>query len=339
MSDIKIKIIEESKKLSVGFTNLKFEMSGKDIDCVVSNTILRVIGSLVGSYAFNPDLFKYTDKEKRVMPIYNRSEIDLRLENIPISYKLQQPKNYFDRCIELENKIYNPDIFTSKSDLDILKEQEKIDIENIKNLNMHVNVVNDTDDIINVTTSNKNVTFYYDSKEINNVFNDGYECLLIDLKPKQEFECTCYTDFNIPMYHDRYKTCCAVGHEIIDDKKIIIYLESYGQISERDIIKRACELIKRRLLLLKNVVIGNIKSDNKNKGELMIENENDTFGYLLFSRLLNNKDIEACTYSREHLEQYKIKLEYITKSKDFDKILNEVVNDIIKIYESISKNL
>lgn len=339
MTNIKIKILEETNKPKVGFTNLKFNLSGSEINSSVSNTIIRTICSLVGSYAYNPSLFTYGEKDFEVQPIYNTDKLNLRFENIPICYRLDQPKNYITKCIELESKFYNPDIFTKKTDLEILEEEERIKNENIDNLVMNINVMNDTENIMNVTTNSSGINFYYKQKEIEKdiIYHSGYSCLLLDLKPKQEIEASLVSDFNIPLYHDRYRTVGAIGHEKVSDTSFDIYLESHGQISEKQIVKYACQIIKERIKILRDTIIKNIEKNKENRNELIIENESDTFGYVLYTKMLEHKNILSYTHIREHLQQYNIKIEYIVEGKEFSKILEEVSDNLIKIYDEIYK--
>lgn len=336
--DIKVKLINDDEQL-------KFEISGSDINHTITNTLRRIIKTLIPIYAFHPQDIII---EKNTS-VFNNDMLRLRISNLPIINKsyskpiIDNSEKLLEKIIEFENEA-NLSIFESKAIN--LKEEELKKIKRVEeqmdNLHMTVYAKNDTNSILNVTTSEDFTTFYLKTNKIENIYKTPL--LLVQLKPGEEIQFTAKASLNIQLFNGIYAatSVCASTYEE-NDNKIIFSLESRKQISERDIIYRACEIAKIKLNNLKDKLINNIdKNYNQQaqiKANITIENENYTMGNVITRAIQDHKNIIFCGFKVDHPNINEFTLEYETDGEKITKILNDRIIYLVKIYDIIGKQI
>ena len=361
MNNINIKITKlDQIKINIKSNNfLKFNITGSDINEVVLNTIRRVILELIPTYAFARDDI-IIEKNKS---IYNNDYMTNRISNFPIwgitndienlnlipkleydanlnSYERKSEKN---ENLVNDNKLYRVNAFT-----------------------MIVKKTNDTSININITTDD--ALFKYNGGDFNNPYKRPLK--ILELKPQEVFEMTCYSSLHIPLKKANYLPCCncfylknknkETGADIEND--YIFIISSKKQLEEKDILLRSCKIIINKLNNLLEIIIDKIKNYNKINdvdnynldnivntnddatnhlinGIIIIENESHTFGNIISYYLLNNNDVLEAAYNVAELLSKELTLTYKTNGKKITDILIKVIKNITLIFEKISDEI
>ena len=307
---IKYKIVDQVK-FKNGQTNnkLHFLVKGSTVNSVFVNTIRRVCLDLIPYIAFNKDDIEIMKNTS----IYNNDIIRLRLSTFPL-IELKNDVDLVEHINEFEQKKYSEDSF------------EKLSIFFSKN--------NDTTEIMNVTTDD--CQFYLGDKKIESIYK--VPLLITKLKQGEEIRGSCKSSVGIGLYNGIYcpvQKCC---YEQIKDDEFIFKLESRGQISENDILKRACMIIKLKLELIKNKFSD--KVINGNEIELTLQNEDHTLGNLITSYLQNNNNVSYAGYKIDHPLQRKVEIILKTNgSKKLKTIFLETLDTIIYNFNKFEKKI
>lgn len=339
-SDINVSnIVQKNSDNNFGTNSLSFIISGNKVNHIVSNTIIRAIISLVGSHAFHPDNMTFT----KDTTISNPDVLRMRISNIPIIYKnYEYPtiSNFPQKCVELEI-LHNKDKITKKTELEEIEEKNKKTLELVNNLHMYVNVKNNTKDILHVTTNKEFTTFYYNGV----IIPDFYprEISIMDLKPGEELVCSAVADFNIPVNGDMYRTAVTPFHLQQSETSYKIYLESYRQIPEKDIVKYACDIIIIKLNNFKNTLINQIKSNNnaniEHSARIEIIDENHTIAEVFTRFVQDHPNIKFAGFKNDHPDVNNIIFEYETEGMTISKIITSVVNELSDLYSHVRDNI
>lgn len=301
---IKKELSNSDFKFSVPINSkLVLEFDGKDINNVIINTFKRTVDANIPTYAFPSSLIQITDNTS----IYNNDMIRLKLSQLPIL-------NVDSGLYFLEQKYWKNVDFADA-------EREKHTAE--KKIDFYINIVNDTNEILNVTTSD----IIVDSDQIKNNYNKICPLLITQLKPKQKLNCkmqaclgvgelnNIWSPVCLPYFDD--KTTDDLKGEFIEKKNGIIEftIESHGQLSEYVILIKACDNIIYKLQEINKLIqenyeeISNIESDigvkrkltknilNDEKSydnkaiEFIFDDEDHTIGYLINNSFQDHNDI------------------------------------------------
>lgn len=342
MTKIQTKIISH-KKISNNYNNyLEIEISGDDINYIVMNTLRRTILELIPAYGFDPKNIIITNNTS----IYNNDYMRLRLSLLPI-FNIDNDISVLDKVLEYE-KLSNT------------RTEESIDkINIINNFTIIINAVNNSKENINITTDSPEVSYLYKNKEIETPYKKNI--LLIKLKPNEVFKCSLVSTLNIPMNHIRYSTVAICVYSEIEANKFILNLESYKQITEKEIIIRGCLIIIKKLNDLCKTMKSKITNyiDNKYidefyfndlettiydksinlEGSMVLENESHTFGNLLTNLLQKHDNIKFAGYKVNNILIKELTIDYITDGTDILKIIDDINNKGVNIYSSIKDSI
>ena len=249
--------------------------------------------------------------------------------------------NFAQKCVDLEIQ-HNLDKITTKTELEIIEETNQKQLELLNNIHMHIDVKNNTKDIIHVTTNKEFTTFYRDGV----IIPDFYprEISLMDLKPNQELVLSAVADFNIPINGDMYRSATVPFHLEQDENTYKIYLESYRQIPEKDIVKYACEIIIIKLNNFKNNLLEQIDSmkgntDIEHSARIEIIDENHTMGEVFTRTIQDHPNIKFAGFKNDHPDVNNIFFEYETEGMTISKIIINVVKDLSNTYTEIINGL
>lgn len=139
--DIKLKVKNHQKSTNNFHDNqLNLIISGKDINITIVNTIRRLVMSSIPIYAFHHDDMTFDVNTS----IFNNDMLKDRFRNLPI-FNIENAESTVTKFDELE---------TDKNRI----------IDNANNLTMFINIKNNKDSILNVTTDD--AIFYYKGKQV-----------------------------------------------------------------------------------------------------------------------------------------------------------------------------
>lgn len=360
--NISIKVIEE-KKIDDNFNNyLVLEFNG-DINNIIMNTLRRVIIELIPVYAFDKEDIKISKNTS----IYNNDYMKLRLSQFPI-YNIDNNINNINKVSSLEEAT-NLSSYEYK-----LENIEKIQtIENLKNIEksnnftMTINVKNTTNTIMNITTDSTTTSYYYNGINVSSPYKKPL--LIIKLKPNEEFNCTAISSLNIGLKNIIYSPVSVCVFSEINLKKFLLNIESLKQISERELIIRACDIIKIKINNLIDIIIKKINTYNSDKignqqvslttqdssstfqnssvsieehyikGIIIIENESHTFGNLITRYLQDHPNILFAGYKIDHLLVKELTIAYKTDDTNIINIFREIELYNNNLFDNIKKNI
>jgi len=360
--DINIKLLEDSDEVGGYETSYcKLNIYGKMVNTVIVNTLRRVILTLIPIYSFNKDNINITKNTS----VFNNDYMRLRLSNFPIYLNKELNNKYrkkkelkqlnvlndektLERCKQLE---YRATLGSAEVDIT----SDKLNKEDIsENLKIVISVKNPSDnDIMNVMTNTAGVKYYYNNEQISHIYSNPL--LIVQLQPLQEFACIMSSNLNIAMFNATYSPCsmCYFEEDVKDPENSFNFsVLSRRQISEKDILVRACNIIQQKLKMSHEIFISNIskynmESYNKNKlnednistehlrnGTITMMGEQYTLGNLLSSYLQDHEDILFAGYKVGHpnVNQVEIKYECTTNILS---VIDDVIGTINSIYETI----
>ena len=308
-----MEIIVESIENNNNFKSdhLKVRLKGKDINHVYVNTLRRVLLEEIPSYGINPDLINISKNSS----VYNNDYIRNRLENFPLidlNFKLD---------LEEYNKLrtYTRGIENFNNDYD----------EN--NINMYLDVKNKEDKILNVTTSD--IKYYLNDKIDKNIYKK--DILICKLKKDEEINLSIKVDKGVGLNHSRYNVA-HVYYEQSGDNNFLLTIEPRGQLSIKEILFRALEILKYKLSLINEKFSKeNIDEDS---GIIVLNNEDHTLGNLITYRLQENSSINFAGYNLEHLLIKDVRIRFSIKdNKKINDILKNEIKYLINYYDNMQK--
>jgi DNA-directed RNA polymerase subunit L len=264
-SDLSIRVIDESKFNETYNNYLILGIKGSKINNIILNTLRRVIMELVPVYSFdkkNIDISKNTS-------IYNNDYMRLRLSQWPI-HGIDVDIETVDRFMELEYEANLSTFEKQIEDLNVIEEKERLlNAEKSQNFIMSINVKNTTNQVYNVTTNDENVKFYYKGKITESPFKRPL--LIIKLKPGEEFICTATSTLNIGLKGaNNIPTSVCVFSQPEDDSNDSEYkftVESLKQLTEKELIMRACTIINKKMDNFLKVIVEKISEYKSEKLE------------------------------------------------------------------------
>lgn len=315
--DIKLKIKTHQKSTNNFHDNqLNLFMSGKDINNVIVNTLRRMVMSSIPIYAFHQDDMVFDTNTS----VFNNDMLRDRFRNIPV-LNIENDESTIDKFEELE---------TEKKNI----------IDKANNLTMFVNIKNNKDSVLNVTTDH--ATFYYKGKQINSPYKKPL--LLIKLKKSQEVKFTCVASLNIGKNDGIFNSSMAYHYyDNAESNKYELEIVSTRQVGEIELLKRACNILVDKCNRLEQLIISNLikeeSEDILNKGLLKIQNENATLGTIISYYLQDQKHIEYAGYNTPFLYLNEILIRYRTDGKDIKDILKKTFNQIRDIFTHIGKEV
>jgi len=363
--DISIKLLEESdEKDGYETSYVKLNFVGKTINTVIMNTLRRVILSLIPTYAFNSDNIIISNNTS----IFNNDYMRLRLSNLPI-YLTKDLNNKYRKKKNIENLNVINGINTlddskdleyranlGSAEVDLTADSYKTqDITN--NLTISVNVKNTSDnDVMNVMSNTLGVKYYYGKEQISHIYTNPL--LIIQLKPQQEFTCTMTSNLNIAMYHATYSPCSMCYYDERDEEgnNIDFSVLSRRQISEKDIILRACSIIERKVRNTGDMFINSIEKYNADSykankmneedistshlraGTIVIPGEQHTIGNLISRYLQEHNDISFAGYKVGHPNVRQVEIKYICQTNILS-VIDDITERILKIFGTIKEQI
>jgi DNA-directed RNA polymerase subunit L len=305
--EVKVNSFLDKKDFSLGY--LKLSLKGKNINHVYVNTLRRVILEDIPSYGINPELININKNSS----VYNNDYLRNRLENFPLIG--------LDFKLDLEE--YNDLRKYMRGVENYVKEYEE------SNINMYLDIKNNEDYIRNVTTDD--MKFYMNDNSIKSIYKN--KLLICKLKKDEEINLSIKVDKGVGLNHSRY----SVAHVYYEEKNnnYLFTIEPRGQLNVKEILIRACIIIKYKLNLIKEKINMEKIIDDGN-GVIVLNNEDHTIGNLLTYTLQENNNISFAGYELEHLLIKDLKIKYsIIGKKSIKEILNSEIDNLVKYYNNL----
>lgn len=282
--DINIKELGYTKLDGFQFSKLELELSGRDMNNVIANTLRRISYDDIPTYAF-----EYVNIEQNTSKAFDNDMMRTRLRQLPL-YNISNPIIFLHPKYWVDVDYYD-------------KAREKHPEE--KSIEMIVNAVNNTPEIMSVTT---NEAKYYVEGELSTYPHDKHNpILLIDLKPGQVFKC-------------QMKACLGVGerdviwygskdtyYEYADEtpNTIKFTIEGNRQIPEYEVLVKSCKVIRLKLNGIREEIDRRIKTKEILKAPTInfeLVNEDHTFGNLINNAFQAHPQIAfSGLYKPDHL--------------------------------------
>jgi len=318
--DLTVKEVSYTKNDGFISSKLVLLLEGKSMNYVIANSIRRVSYDDIPTYAF-----ECVNIEKNTSKAYDNDYMALRLRQLPI-YNMKNDLFY------LPNKYWYGVDYNNKN-------REKHESE--KMIEAIINVVNDTNDKMSVTT--QHLSYYIDNEKV--PYYEPYPeepTLLIELLPKQIFKC-------------QLKACLGVGdrdtiwfaskdsyYEYDDEtpNKVIFTIESAGQMSEYEILIKSCKYMAFKLEMIKKDIEGRVKSKEIKTAQTIffeLVNDDHTIGNLINDALQDHPEILYAGLSKpDHLIKTIL---FIMISKDKSPIgpLFDTLNYLESVFEHLEK--
>lgn len=304
-------------------SRLEIDISGKDIDYAVVNTLRRIILSEVPCLSFNNiEISENTS-------VFNNNQIKLYLQNIPVVGVKNIPIKYKKKKIVDDEAEEDEELEQLLGD-EIENDTETNDLEetSLENMTLYLQYHNNSSEIKSVTT--EDCKFYYMGKEIKSPYPNPI--IIIKLQPNQKIKLTAKSVLGIEKEDGKNSLVSVCAFNEITDNKFKFFLESRGQIKEQEIIKRACYVINRKLEKLQKI----FPKITMKEGEIKIPKEKHTIGNLISHGLNLLKETKYSTYYQKHSLDNEIFIKF-SFDKEYD--VKSLVQKVCKNYQQIFKDI
>ena len=310
---MEIKVVNKVKDNIYRSNDLKISLIGKDINHVYVNTLRRIILEEIPSYGINPSLINI----KKNSSVYNNDYLRNRLENFPL----------IDLNFELDLDEYNKLRTYTRGIENFSDDYEE------NNINMYLDIKNEEDKILNVTTDD--LKFYINDKSVKSIYKKNI--LICKLKKDEEINLSMKVDKGVGLNHSRYSVA-HVYYEQISENNFLLSIEPRGQLSLKDILDRALEIIKFKLSIIDDKF--SKEKINEDNGIIILNNEDHTIGNLLTYRLQENSNINFAGYKLEHLLIKDVGIKFSVKSgKKINEIIKDEIKYLINYYDNMQKKI
>jgi DNA-directed RNA polymerase subunit L len=321
VKSIQISKIEQEKKL--GFSILKLNMKGDNINHVVVNSIKRIIQTDIPIYAFNN--FDITENSS----VFNNNYIKGHLQNIPV-WGIDNKIDEYIKKEENDDEEFSETTGLVNDDIDLDVEKD-VDTSALNKLTMYIDSKNDTNDILTVTTND--AKFYYKEGLIDSPYYNPIQ--LVKLQPKDVIKFSAKAELGTEEISGIYSatSICFFKENSENDYEFI--LESRGQITEKRILKIALKLLNKKLHKFNK----NLPKNKGMEGTIVTENEDHTLGNIISYGMQIHPAVQFCGYNTPHPLKREIHFHYKLLSGNINNIIKEVVSYYENIFDNISEKL
>ncbi len=296
--DINLEFVEYNKRTPIFRGNLKLLFSGNDCNDTLINGLGRVLANRLPMYAFPPELItinKIPSESGYINSVpFNTDYMKLRLSQFPL----------FDidsNIVSLHERYWKNINYLDKN-----REQYP----NEKNIEAHINVKNDTDNIINVTT-NDMMAYVYDaennsdqtnkkqqkSSNVQNslvkIYDSKFPFLVIKLRPKEQFKCSMKAVLGVGIRNQIWNSCSNYWYDQETYSGKTLFCFEGNSLNEITLFDRCLKYCVEKLTLFKNEIsraYSNEKTHTK-KFVVVIKNEDHTFGEMINYEFQSHNDI------------------------------------------------
>lgn len=292
--DINISEIEYNAPNELEYSNLTLGFTGKDVNEVLINTLRRIMLNDIPTYAFAPECMII---EKNTS-VFNNDQIRVHMMQLPI-LNVPLDISYLDEKYWLDVD-YNS--------------MEREHVKDEKNIELYINVVNNEDNIKQITTND--IEFYVEHELAQSNYSKKNPILLLKLRPLESFNCRMKAVIGVG---ERNAIWSGAGNAYfnIEHDSALLYIESNGQMSEYELLWKACRCMQQRLIDIKKIILTKfndviMQNTQMQTVELTIDNESHTVGNILARTLQDMHDVEYAGTGKKNelVKQITIKVIY-----------------------------
>ena len=305
-------------------SRLELNISGKDIDHIIVNTLRRVCLTNIPVYIY--DKFDFVENTS----IFNNNYIKLIFRNIPVLGIQSSTAFYSENKDSKEQK----DDISEMLNMDDISLETNYDVSssNLNQLTLYLDKENKTKNVITVGTDD--CKFYYKEKEIPSPYKINIP--LIKLQDGQNIKMTAISSIGIEKMDAMYSPASVLYFTKNNDTDYNFIIESRGQLSEDKIFKYGIENVISQLEGLKTD-INDLEDIKKEKGEIEINNYDHTMGNLLSQGLRKHKDVIYAGYAMPHLLEDKINIKFEISKNNIKSIIIDVIQYYINIFNILKE--
>jgi len=306
-----------------GSSRLEFDITGKEVNYVIINTLRRMVLSDIPIYAYSEFIFNKNNS------IFHNNFIKNQIKNLPV-WGIDNKIEFYEK-LKVSNNEVNNEIEDLEDNVE-LSVDKKINSTSLEQLTMYVDYNNKSNDIITITT--EHAKFYFAQKQISNPYPTPIQ--LVKLQPTQNITFTAVTSIGIEKENAIYSPVSICVYEEKKENEFKFIIESKGQITEKVILHRAIINLNKNIESILNQFIENL-DNNELSGQIEIKNEDHTIGNLITHGLQNHKNVTFASYYLPHPLEKRVIIEYKLKSGKFKDVLKEVINEYIELYNKLDK--
>lgn len=331
--DINIAEVSKTETNGLEYSKLVLNFYGKDVSTTLINTIRRILLENIPTYAFSPDSIMI---EKNTS-VFNNDYMKLRLSQLPIP-NIKLDLNYLPLKF-LESMDYSK------------KDRVKHPAE--RRIEMYIDMTNNTGEILNVTTND--IKYFEDNDAKNVGYSKEFPICLIQLRTGEQFKCHMVGVLGTGENNAIWSAVSSVSafpkiqtnkideknETIIDETKYMVNIESNGQFTEYELVKKACWYLIEKLRDIMGQLMETSTSTKTDKVELKMDKETFTIGNILTDTLQNRSDVQFAGVSRPNflVKSVVIKVQYKEELKDPMRPVYESIEDIISKMRFISDKI
>ncbi len=206
-----------------------------------------------------------------------------------------------------------------------------IDVSKYPNLNMNCSFKNESDEFIDLTTAD--VVFFDGDQELKEKYKEPF--IIASLDKNQEINFKASIKFESSGYNGNYLKCLSYYKEI-DENKYSFSIESYCFQTSVELLREACAFLIKKIYEFKENINFNLKKSDDTNIHLELQDEDDTIGNLISSKLQYHKSISLASYKKDHPLKNKIDMYVSCKNGAImNQCISESLNDLISDIEKI----
>jgi len=275
MSKKDVEVVELNKRNFKGqsYSQLIVQVKGSLINRNIVNCLRRISYKDIPTYALNEQSIDIEFNNT----IFNNDYMRLRLAQLPL-FDINNDINFLPRKF-WENVDY----------ADIKREKF---FEDKLNYELYLSAHNDTASNQNITTDA--LKFYKDGSQIDSPYKNIDPILLIQLKPAQTFKMRGRAVLGVGERADMWAAASNFYYSETKNDSFKVTIESQGQMDEYEILVKACEIAKKKLADIEELIKDKFKGMKLEKNklvEIILSNEDCTIGNVINDGLQDNPDI------------------------------------------------
>lgn len=321
-------IVIKSKQIKEGiFTGLEFDISGKNINYIIVNTLRRVAMTDVPIYIFNKINFTKNTS------VYHNDYLTLRIRNISVKIPndnvfFENKKEHVEQVKSYEEKMLDENVKYAMGEDDIeMIDTNYIDETLFKEVTMYLKYHNTDNKIVHVTTND--CKFYQNGKEYKNPFDRPV--IIVDLQPGQRIELSAITELGTEKQSAIFSPVSRFAFVQKSDEQFTVKFYSSGQLTEKRIMYVVCQNIKKQL----NDFLELVPDVDDMENKIEIHDIDHTLGNLISIGMIKHKYVDYCSYNMPHYLDDKVHIKYKLNKGKLKSIIENVVKYYVEIFDKI----
>uniref|UniRef100_A0A6C0LSV7 DNA-directed RNA polymerase RBP11-like dimerisation domain-containing protein n=1 Tax=viral metagenome TaxID=1070528 RepID=A0A6C0LSV7_9ZZZZ len=320
-------------------TDFGIEISGKNIDYSIVNSIRQSIMKYVPIYGFHRS---HVTIDSRTRVMYNYDMIYGQIEMLPIfdldnNFDLEDPELFLpDEVMKHIFGKFIPEKYSNYQEDD--KKVEPIPNKKLHKIEISVNYKNSTDSHKYLSTHDLNLRI--NEKNLGNYIKHTPINILV-VKSGEEIAFKAEANLGIATISSIYEATTNAYHKEINSSKYELYYTTLGQLTNDVIFTKACTILIKKLEHLSIFIEGKYKKEPSTKTmEIELYGEDYTLGNLLATALQKCNFIKAAGCDMSHLFKENITIRYKLNSGTKIgqiKLLLDIINYLINLLREIIK--